>query len=132
MSTAAATISHRVATRRRVLALWLALLLPAVQALAGWHAVSHGAMPSAEPVRVIAVAVAVADAERGDRNAAALQACELCLTLAAAAHAAPATAPADVWAGHPAPFVAPVVAASCAGIASLLAYQGRAPPSFLL
>ena len=114
------------ATRRRAVALWLALLLPAMQALAGWHAVSHLPMHGGEP------AGSVVERAADDPRQAKLQACGLCLTLAGMAHAAPATPPAALAAERAAPVMAPVVAAPRAGIASLLAYQGRAPPSFQL
>ena len=126
MSTAAALFSPSTATRRRAIALWLALLLPAMQALAGWHAASHAPTQWPESVRI------GAEPGSGDPGTAKLQACELCLTLAGVAHAAPAAAPADLPVLHAAPFMAPVVAAPRAGIATLLAYQGRAPPTSLL
>lgn len=124
MSTAA--LFAPTSTRRRAIALWLALLLPAMQALAGWHALSHVPMPWSESARI------AANAGNGDPSPATLQACELCLTLAGVAHAAPAAAPSALPVLHAAPFMAPVVPAPRAGIATLLAYQGRAPPTSLL
>ena len=119
MSTAS-TLSA--ATRRRAIALWLALLLPAMQALAGWHAVSH--LPLHAPGQVRSSVETGAE----DPRLAKLQACELCLTLAGVANAAPGATPAQAVALRAAPVMAPVVPAPRAGIASLLAYQGRAPP----
>ncbi|MEO6410266.1 MAG: DUF2946 family protein [Burkholderiaceae bacterium] len=108
-------------TRRRAIALWLALLLPAMQSLAGWHAISHLPVPSSEQLRSV-------EASGEDSRSAKLQACALCLTLAGVASAAPAANPAQAAALRAAPVMAPVVAAPRAGIANLLAYQGRAPP----
>ena len=127
MPTAAALFaSTRAATRRRAIALWLALLLPALQALAGWHAVSHLGQHPVDQMRVAAEPGSV------DPRAASLQACELCLTLAGVTNAVPAPAPPAVVSLHAAPVMAPVVPAPRAGVASLLAYQGRAPPICLL
>ena len=120
------TATFATASRRRAIALWLALLLPAMQALAGWHAVSH------LPVHTTGQASINQEAGVDDPRLAKLQVCELCLTLAGVANAVPAASPSAAVAVRAAPVMAPVVAAPRAGIASLLAYQGRAPPAFQL
>ncbi|MEO7151034.1 MAG: hypothetical protein ABIX46_04900 [Burkholderiaceae bacterium] len=101
-------------TRRCAFVLWLALLLPAVQSLAAWHAQSHARI----------------DVEVGvdDPRLAHLQACDLCLTLAGLAHTAPppvplVAAPLRLAQAPPAPW--PDLPD---GAAAVFAYQGRAPP----
>ena len=103
------------ATRRCVWMLWLALLLPAAQAVAAWHAHSHTR--------------ADVEAGAGDPRLAHLQACELCLTLAGVAHAAPPPLPSVPAVLRLGPVAAPVLPAPADGVAALLAYQGRAPPA---
>ncbi len=101
-------------SRRCAFVLWLALLLPATQALAAWHAQAHARV----------------DIEVGvdDPRLAHLQACDLCLTLAGIAHAAPPATPvlpAALRLAHALPAALP---AHTDGAAPLLAYRGRAPP----
>ena len=100
--------------RRCAVVLWLALLLPAAQSLAAWHAQAHARV----------------DVEAGvaDPRLAHLQACDLCLTLAGLAHAAPSavpTVPAPLRLAHALPQALP---GRSDGAAARLAYRSRAPP----
>ncbi len=74
--------AHRSRTapqRRFVWLLWLALLLPAAQAAASWHALSHA----------LSDAVGAGDS----KHAPPLHHCDLCLTAASIGGSAPAGAP---------------------------------------
>lgn len=94
--------------------LWLALLLPMAQAVAGWHQVSHAGVEI--------------EANPDDPRLAHLQACDLCLTIAGVTAAAPGAEPA-AWArptlGHAVPAGLP---AGVAFVAPTPAYLSRAPP----
>lgn len=105
--------------RRCAFVLWLALLLPATQTLAAWHAQSH-ARPDA--------AAAAATASVDDSRLAHLHACDLCLTLAGIAHAAPPAVAAPLVSLQLAHGLPQALAALPDGAAPLFAYQGRAPP----
>jgi hypothetical protein len=111
--------SRIVSQRHLAWLLWLALLIPAAQAAANWHAYSH-----------VAAAAGSEGKGNGD-NEAALHAshCGLCLAAAAVAGGALLVEPLSLHhpaARHAAP---PAVAAASAVTARIRAYLSRAPPS---
>ena len=94
--------------------LWLALLLPAAQSAAAWHAVSHTGLESS--------------GEAGGQQALHLNDCSLCLTAAAMSSGAPTAQFKNVRLSS-ASYTVPVLAAD--GISPAFparAYLSRAPP----
>ena len=97
--------------------LWLALLLPMAQAVASWHGYSHGR--------------AVADEPERDQPASHAVHCDLCLSAAGVANAAPTGQRAGVphlALGHA---LAPHAVAGVWLATLALAYLSRAPPPFV-
>lgn len=105
----------RLTTRRRFAwLLWLAMLPPLAQAVAGWHAVSHVRLDSHE---------------LGGKQVLHLSDCDLCLTAVAVTGGAPAvklTATTPFATPHALP--RPSTVAACIA-AHALSYRSRAPPS---